>query len=196
MTRGDPSSSKPREPRTTLRLSFFYWNIFLVIGIHLPFWPVWLASRGLKPPEIGLLVASAIGVKVLASPLVAEATDRAGQRRRPMIALATLSLATFALFGLADGFWTILVVTLVFFAVWSPIMPLGESLTMLSAKKEGSDYGRVRLWGSLSFIVAAVLAGRALVGRPEDLIYWLLLATLGMSVFACHMPAFVRRVIL
>ncbi len=39
--------------RTTVRLAFFYVAVFGLIGIHLPFWPVWLASRGLGPAEIG-----------------------------------------------------------------------------------------------------------------------------------------------
>jgi MFS transporter, PPP family, 3-phenylpropionic acid transporter len=30
-----------------LRLSLFYAAYFLVIGIQLPFWPLWLESRGL-----------------------------------------------------------------------------------------------------------------------------------------------------
>ena len=83
------------------------------------------------------------------------------------------------------GFWPILAVTLVFFAVWSPIMPLGESLTMLGARTGAIDYGRVRLWGSLSFIAAAVLAGRALADRSEDLVFWLLLATIAFTLAAC-----------
>ena len=48
----DPAAA-PRLPAT--RLSAFYGAYFLPIGITLPFWPVWMASRGLDAGEIGLM---------------------------------------------------------------------------------------------------------------------------------------------
>src|ERR1700757_3497561 len=50
------------------RLSAFYATIFLVTGIQLPYWPVWLVSRGFGAREIGLLLAAGIWVKVLVTP--------------------------------------------------------------------------------------------------------------------------------
>ncbi len=175
--------------RTTMRLAFFYVAVFGLIGIHLPFWPVWLASRGLGPAEIGAIFAAAIGVKVIFNPLIAHAADRRGQRRPIMMALAAVAFCVFALFGLTGGFWSILAVSVLFFAVWSPIMPLGESLTLL-AGRIGSDsgreldYGRIRLWGSLSFMAAAVGAGYVLAGRSPDLIYLTILGALAFTVAA------------
>jgi len=66
-----------------------------------------------------------------------------------------------------------------------PVMPLGESLTMLAARHGGLDYGRVRLWGSLSFIVVAVVAGRVLVDEPPDVVYWMVLAAVALTAFSC-----------
>ena len=60
--------SRAADLRPPTRLSAFYAAIFLVTGIQLPFWPVWLASRGLTAREIGVLLAAAIWVKVLATP--------------------------------------------------------------------------------------------------------------------------------
>ena len=45
--------SKGADLRPVMRLSAFYAAIFLVTGVQLPFWPVWLASRGLTTREIG-----------------------------------------------------------------------------------------------------------------------------------------------
>ena len=52
------------------RLSAFYAAIFLVAGIQLPFWPIWLAARGLTAREIGIVLAAAIWAKVLATPAI------------------------------------------------------------------------------------------------------------------------------
>ena len=171
---------------TAPRLALFYGAVFAMIGIHLPFWPVWLAAKGLGAAEIGVIIAAGVGVKIIFNPLFTHAADRRGQRRPIMVALAAAGLAFFALFGVTGGFWTILLVTVLFFAVWSPIMPLGESLTMLSGRSGADgerefDYGRIRLWGSLAFMATAVGAGHFLTGRSPDVIYWVLLIGLALT---------------
>ena len=177
--------------KISVRLAFFYGAVFALIGIHLPFWPLWLAAKGLEATEIGALIAAGVGVKIVFNPLIAHIADRRGQRRPIMLTLAALGLAAFSLFAVTDGFWALLLVTVMFFAVWSPIMPLGESLTMLS-RRTGSqeagtggkelDYGRIRLWGSLSFMATAVAAGHVLAGRDPDIIYWAILSGLAVTV--------------
>lgn len=51
--------------RPAARLSAFYAAIFLVAGIQLPFWPVWLAARGLTAREIGIALAAAFAASHL-----------------------------------------------------------------------------------------------------------------------------------
>ncbi len=183
-----PPRSMPQNAKgNTIRMAFFYAAVFGLIGIHLPFWPVWLAARGLGPTEIGVIMAASVGIKVIFNPLIAHVADRRGLRRPIMIMLAASGFFVFALFGVTTGFWSILLVSVMFFALWSPIMPLGESLTMLSGR-DGSenggelDYGRIRLWGSLSFIATAVGAGHLLSGRSPDIIFWVLLMALVLIV--------------
>jgi len=173
-------------PRTAyaVRLGAFYASIFAVVGIMLPFWPVWLAGRGLDASEIGLLLAVGIGAKVVGNPLVAHLADRFGERRRPMIGLTMAAALAFALFHVAEGFWPLLAVNMLFHLLWSPLMPLGESLTMLAVREGWLDYGRVRLWGSLAFILAAFGAGQVLVAHSQEAVFFLLLATLAVGALA------------
>jgi len=168
-----------------VRLAFFFTAFFFVVGIQLPFWPVWLTAKGLGPTEIGLLMAISIAAKVIANPLAAHLADRRGERRRPMVMLAVASLASFAQFGWVNGFWPILVVSVMFFMCWPPIMPLGESLTMITVHREGLDYGRIRLWGSLSFIAMAAISGRILVEEPPEIIFWMVLSAIAFAIVAC-----------
>jgi len=88
-----PDRTAPDNTRTALRLAFFYAAIFFMIGIHVPFWPVWLAAKGLGPTEIGAVIAAGVGVKVIFNPLIAHAADRRGLRRPIMIALSVSSFA-------------------------------------------------------------------------------------------------------
>ena len=162
------------------RLASFYAALFLVIGIQLPFFPVWLAGRGMSPSEIGVLLACTSGVRIVAGPALGPFADRIGRRRTIVVGLALCALAGYALYVPAHGFWPLLAVTLISAFFFSAIMPMTESLTLLSARLHGLDYGRIRLWGSLAFIVAAMGGGRALSGAAPELVLWLLLGLLAM----------------
>jgi PPP family 3-phenylpropionic acid transporter len=168
-----------------LRLSLYYAAFFCVAGVLLPFWPVWLASKGMAATEIGTVLALGIGIKVLSAPLAAHIADRTGERRRLILVLVFASLFAFALFGIADGYWPILAITLVFNALWPPVMSLAESLTLMAATGGRFAYGRVRLWGSFSFIVVAVACGQILVDAPATAIFWTSLLGVAMTAATC-----------
>ncbi|MDR3440056.1 MFS transporter [Telmatospirillum sp.] len=161
-----------------VRLSFYYAALLSVTGIQLPYWPLYLASKGLNAPEIGQILAASYLIKIVTNPLVGMAADRRGARRGPLILLAFVSLVATAVFPLADGFLSVLIVTLVSSAAYTAMLPLGDSLTMQCTISHRLDYGRIRLWGSISFIVVASLAGQQLTSAPRSAILWASLAGL------------------
>ncbi len=140
------------------------------MGVLLPFWPVWLTARGLSAEDIGLIFGAATFIRVIANPLIAQEADRRGSRKPFMIVLSALSFFIFLIYFGIQEFWPILLVTLAFNACWGALMPLAESLTMMKAKQDGFEYSRVRLWGSLSFIVSAASAGWVLSRTGEEII--------------------------
>ena len=162
---------------TAFRLSLFYAAYFAMIGILMPFWPVWLEAKGLTPANIGLVIGSATFVRVFFNPLVAHVADRRGTRQPIMALMAVFAVIFFSFFFVTDNFWPILLVTILFSCCWGAMQPLGESLTMLSAKENGFEYGRVRLWGSLAFIATAIIAGRVLSDTTPDAIMVMIFAS-------------------
>lgn len=175
----------PSRLSISLRLSLFYASIFSAVGIHLPFWPVWLKAQGLDSGQIGLLLAVTFFTKIITNPIVGTVVDRRGDRRQPMILLSAGGVLSFMLFALADGFWGILAVTILAGGFFAAMMPVGENLTMLVAARDGLDYGRIRLWGSLTFVLAASLGGWLIAGRPAELILWLISLGLAFTWLAC-----------
>ena len=167
------------------RLAAFYFAFLAVYGVQIPFWPVWLAAHGLGPTDIGVIVAVGVGARLIGNLVTAHVADRSGERRRLMLALAVAGLAAYGLFVLVDGFWGILAVSIVSSLLFPPIMALGESLTMTGVGRFGLDYGRIRLWGSLSFILAAAVSGHVLVEAPPSAILWMVLATVAATALAC-----------
>ncbi|MBL4758385.1 MAG: MFS transporter [Rhizobiales bacterium] len=145
-----------------LRLSLVYGGIFLVIGLYTPFFPAWLDARGLSAPEIAFVMAVPIFAKIVTSPLIAALADRIGNRRLVMSFLAAAATLTSLIFFFVNGFIAILLVAGMLAVFSNPILPLTESVAMTGARQRGLDYGRIRLWGSLSFIGANLIGGLVL----------------------------------
>src|SRR5580704_838279 len=99
--------SPPPPRQLSLRLSSFYAASFLVTGIQMPFWPLWLSGRGLGAREIAALFAAAIWVKVMATPALGALADRLGRRRAVMIALAAIASLFYGSLWSAYGFWVL-----------------------------------------------------------------------------------------
>ncbi|TAN62419.1 MAG: MFS transporter, partial [Magnetospirillum sp.] len=168
-----------------VRLAAFYAAIFAAVGIHIPFWPLWLKDRGLSPSEIGLLVAAGYLTRLVANPVVGHLVDHRGDRKRPMLALALAAAVLWLAFPLATGFVPVLIMTVVAIFPFTSLMPVGESLAMMVVHTHRLDYGQVRLWGSLAFIAAATLAGKALADWPVTVLPWLISATLLLTAGSC-----------
>ena len=58
--------------------------------------------------------------------------------------------------------WMIALIAVLAAFCWAPILPMSEVIAVRGAEEEGADYGRMRLWGSLAFIVASLGGGLAL----------------------------------
>ena len=176
--------------RLSTRLGAFYAASFLVIGIQSPFWPVWLAGRGLGAREIATLLAAGLWVKVAATPAIGALADRLGRRRAVMVVLAAIAIAGYAALWRANGFTSLLWLTLLAGVAQSALMPLGDSITLAAVRQEGLDYGRVRVWGSVSFIIAAVASGAVLAGTAPawlagNEVLLLVLGASGLLFLAC-----------
>jgi PPP family 3-phenylpropionic acid transporter len=153
-------------PGYAARLALFNAAAFLVIGIQLPFWPVWLAGHGLDATQIAVVFAAAIWAKVLVTPAIGALSDRTGRHRAVMAALAALACLAYATLWPLSGFWPLLALNLVAAVAQSSLLPLGDSVTLAAVRERRLDYGRVRVWGSVSFIAAALGGGAALALMP------------------------------
>ena len=167
------------------RLSAFYAAAFLVTGIKLPFWPMWLAARGLGPQEIALVLAAALWMKVAATPVVGALADRLGRRRMVMALLAAAALSAYVALAIARGFAALLMLTALAATLQSAVMPLGDTITLAGTRAAGLDYGRIRLWGSVSFILASLAGGAVLGAASAARVLPLVLAASALLFFAC-----------
>jgi PPP family 3-phenylpropionic acid transporter len=66
------------------------------------------------------------------------------------------------------------------------ILPLAEAIAVFEVRRQKRDYGRVRLWGSISFTVASMAAGLAVQWRGEGSIIPLLALAGVLTAISAH----------
>ncbi|UFH50207.1 MFS transporter [Pseudomonas sp. KNUC1026] len=166
------------------RLSFLYFSIFAFVGIHMPFWPVWLKAKGLDDTAIAFLTALSFALKVVVTPLMARHSDRHGSQHRLLAGLALGMLAGAVCFYWVDTLLGITLLTLFTFACWSPIMSLAETITLANAKERNLDYGRIRVWGSVAFLLVALMGGALIASLDKQGILTALVGTIALILVA------------
>ena len=166
------------------RLAALYAALFLLFGIQMPFFPVWLEAKNVDAKLIGIILAVPMVARVLAIPLVTREVDRRDAVRHALVIASLASLAGYVLVGLSAG-GTAILITYTLTALFStPLMPLAETYALNGLLARGRAYGPVRLWGSLAFIVGNFAAGFAADEIPTRHLIWLMVAASGLLAVA------------
>ncbi len=171
------------------RLAALYAALFVLSGIQLPFFPVWLKAKGLDAGMIGLVLAAPMLARVFAIPVATRSADRYEALRLAIIVACCLSVAGYVLVGLADGAAAILLTFALVSLTYTPVMPLTETYALRGLSARGRAYGPVRLWGSLAFIAGTFGAGFAANTLPARDLIWLIVAASVMAALAAMMLA-------
>jgi MFS transporter, PPP family, 3-phenylpropionic acid transporter len=144
-------------------LSFAY---FASIGLFNPYAPLWFQSLGFSTLAIGAIASLQAWTRVV-SPYAWSWTGdhwEHGARRSTLLRIAT-TLALVAAVGLlfTRSYGAVSIVVLLLFLANGAIVPLAEAaLSQRLATAQGLDvarYGRVRVWGSVGFIVSVMACG-------------------------------------
>lgn len=146
-----------------LRLSGFYLFYFATLGVFVPYWSLYLQSLGFEPSRIGELTAITLATKVVAPNVWGWIGDSMG-RRMAIVRLACLAagLCFAGVYLARDSFAGLALVMLLFSFFWNAALPQFEVNTLNHLGREVHRYSSIRLWGSVGFIVMAVLVGALL----------------------------------
>ncbi len=144
------------------RLSGFYLFYFATVGIFLPYWGLYLESLGFSPSEIGELMALLVVGKLVAPYLWGWIADHRGNRIGVIRFAGLFSILIFAGVLVTTSFTGLAIVMLVFGFFWSASLPQFGGGTLNHLANEIHAYTRIRLWGSIGFIVTVIILGKAL----------------------------------
>ena len=144
------------------RLSGYYFFYFAFIGAFSPYFGLYLQSLNFSAWDIGLLMSQMQLMRLFGPNLWGWLADRFGRRMMIIRLAALISLAGFSAFFWLDKLPGMLVAMAVLAFFWSAALPLVETLTFDHLRQAPERYSRIRLWGSIGFIVAVMLTGALL----------------------------------
>ncbi len=173
----------------SLPLANFYFWYFAFVGVFGTYFALYLQALGFAAAQIALLLSLQQFVRIASPFLWGWVADRL--RRRLPVIRATLLLATmlFALLLLFDSYLPMLVISALMFTFWSAGLPLFEAIVIGAADGDAGRYARIRLWGSVGFIVAVLAAGSALDHLAVGSLVWIILGLLAASTASAYLVA-------
>ncbi|CAI1093120.1 3-phenylpropionate MFS transporter [Serratia quinivorans] len=167
--------------QSTRWLALSYFTYFFSYGIFLPFWGVWLKGEGIPPETIGILLGAGLVARFLGSLLIAPRVKDPSHLVTALRLLALLTLAFAIGFCFGNGWGWLMLVIAGFNLFFSPLVPLTDALAGTWQKQITMDYGRVRLWGSLAFVIGSALTGQMVsVWGHNAILYSLIISILAM----------------
>lgn len=140
-------------------------------AVYLPFFPLWLQSKGLSPSLIGLVVAIPIIVRVIATAPLVSLGDSSFGARRLLLTSHLGQLLLFPVFLLLDNHFAIItLVALVAFAQ-AAVIPGNDLVSTNAVQRHGGlNYGRIRGSGSIAFFITNIATGYLVGGFGPNVV--------------------------
>ena len=162
----------------------FYFSFFACLGIYLPYFNLYLTDLQFTGWQIGLMAAIPSFIKIFSTAAWGILSDRWQARRGLTIFGCFMSLLTFSFFIWFQNYWGMVLIMIVFSLFWSPTLPLVEATTLDLIEKRNWDYGRIRLWGSIGFILLSLGFGVFLDETSTKMILPGMLIFLGITLIS------------
>jgi len=154
--------------RFDLRMSLIFAAVFIPLGVNVPYFPLWLEAKGFGPEQIAVILSAPIFLRVVTTPIISSMADRAKDRANVLIAISAASFLLSLGYFLPPTYAVVLAVTLAINVFWTPQSPLADSLALSGVRRFGSNYPRMRIWGSLAFLGSNFFGGIILAVSGAD----------------------------
>ena len=121
------------------------------------------------------------------TPVIAVFADRAQAHRRLILVLSWTGFGFLLALSQLGSPLGIMILVIAMLLSLQSVMPLLDTITMREVRDQGLDYGRMRLWGSATFVLASYVAGFCVAAGGPETIVWLLVAGAALTAAAGHM---------
>lgn len=161
--------STPRLMKEHL-LSLQYFIYYSILGFFLPYFNLYCDHLGFSGFQIGALSSVRSVTLVIFALAWGSLADRRQMRHPIYIACAAISTLVWIFYFHTRQFVPMLVVTFFYGVFFSPLISFLETATLEHLGERRRRYGRLRVWGSISFILTVVVVGRVVEKTSVDIV--------------------------
>ena len=176
-----PAAQASAGRRFAIRIGLFYGTTLGLAGTYLPFFPVWLKGIGIDSSWIGLITAVPSLTRFTILPVVTRLAERMNALRSVMIAASCLTLIGFIVLEPLRNALAVFIVFALTASVWTPLGPLSDGYALKGCARYGLNYGPLRLWGSVAFVVGTLICGVLLDFISGRNVIWVLIALAALN---------------
>lgn len=168
----ETKGAKRGHPVPVVRMSTFYFVYFAGVGALLPYLSPYLESLKFSPAAIGEIMGFLLAARIAMPPLIAWLADGKGWVMGIIRTSCFAAAVSFMGMFFGTSYWWIAATVALFSFSRDATLPLFETVTLNHLGEKAQRYTRVRLWGSIGFIVAVSSVGPAMDAfGPKALLY-------------------------
>lgn len=185
----------------SLRWAFgsFFFFYFAYVGLVSPYASLFFLDRGFSVIEIAVLMSMLQITRIIGPFSWGWLSDYLSNRIGILRFCTCLAVIVFLFIFVLQSYISFFIWMFVLHTILSSLIPLSESATIHALFKDNSfdkRYGRLRLWGSIGFIVMVLLAGELFERTSIELYPYvgvLVFILLAITTFGMHEPKIERR---
>jgi PPP family 3-phenylpropionic acid transporter len=167
------------------RLAAFYFFYLAALGAFSPYFPLFLDARGLSAVAISGIMSLWYGTRVVSPSAWGHLVLRSSRPIRWLRLGAGLTLLAFAGFLWPQAPLAGLVAVMAAYSFfYNAIMPQFEAVTLSHLAETPQRYGRIRLWGSVGFLITATAVGPLLDRIGVEALPWVMLPMFALLLLA------------
>jgi len=160
------------------RLSGFYFFYFASLGVLVPYWGLYLQWEGFSAQEIGELTAILLATRIVAPNIWGWIADHRGQRMSIVRLASFVGAVAFSAIFFSNSYLWIAGVLFTFSFFWNASLPQFEATTLQHLGEHSHHYSKIRLWGSVGFIIIVAGLGILLEYYDASIVPYVMLLSL------------------
>jgi PPP family 3-phenylpropionic acid transporter len=172
------------------RIGLFFAAYFAGTGALAPYFPLYLEHRGLSAAQIGIVMAVAQGMRIFGPTAWGWLADHTTERVRILRFTSVAAAICFLPVLFPGGFGYLLLTMFSVHFFMTGQVPIAEAMAATRLRGDpqaAARYGRLRAWGSISFVVVVLATGVLLDWAGVGLQPWLVLAFLAGTALVAQL---------
>jgi PPP family 3-phenylpropionic acid transporter len=173
------------------RASLYQFSVYLPGAVASVFLGIWLSEHGVPADQIGIINALPMLGLLLLNVIIGRIADRADDWRTAIIVISILAaIAPMGLYFVSE-FWGVLLIWALTAMSNGLVAPIIDAATVRMTKRNGTDFGVVRAWATIGYVVGAAGIGALLtvLGSSAFVTLYLIMTVL-RAVLGFILPRF------